>query len=287
MKYTIKDFQRQFGTDKACLEFIYRDKYPEGATCPICDRKDHYYPIQGRKSYSCACGHQISPTVGTIFHKSPTLLKSWFFAMFLMMTSKNGVSAKELERQLGVTYKCAWRMAHQIRQLMKEDRLTLCGMVEVDETFVGGKSHTGISGVHDKTPVMGMLERKGNIVAKVVSDVTSETLLPHLVKHVVPQSTIMTDEWRAYRRSIYRDFKHESINHKKGEYVRAHVHTNSIEGFWSQLKRSIHGTYHSVSRKHLQKYVNEFAYRYNRRKSETPMFLHALEGVASLRDAAV
>lgn len=287
MKYTVKDFSKQFKTDADCLEFIYRKRHPEGALCPSCQRKDMFYPNAGRKSYSCACGFQISPTVGTIFHKSCTPLKSWFFAIFLMMTSKNGVAAKELQRQLGVTYKTAWRMAHQIRQLLKEGPLALSGVVEADETFIGGyrKHKKGVPS--NKTPVFGMVERGGKIVAKVVPDVSAQSLLPQLEQHVVPQSKLITDEWHPYRRSVHRDFKHETVNHRKGEWVRAHVHTNSIEGFWSQLKRSIHGTFHSVSPQHLQKYVNEFSYRYNRRKSETPMFLHLISDVAAQHGPAV
>lgn len=286
MKYTIKDFNKQFKTDVDCLEYIYRDKYPDGATCAQCSRKDQFYPLEGRRSYSCACGHHISPTVGTIFHKSPTSLRLWFTAIFLMMTSKNGVSAKELERHLGVTYKCAWRISHQIRQLLKEDNLTLQGTIEADETFIGGK-RPGDQSKRDKTPILGVVERGGSVVAKVVENVSARTLLPIIVEKVIPQSTIYTDEWKPYRRLIHRDFKHESVNHNKGEYVRVLVHTNSIEGFWSQLKRSIHGTFHSVSREHLQKYVNEFSYRYNRRKSGKAMFLHALDGVGALHESAV
>jgi transposase len=287
MKYAIKDFHKQFRNEGDCLEMIYRNKHPEGATCIKCARKDSFYAIEGRRSYSCVCGHQISPTAGTIFHKSPTSLKSWFTAIFLMMASKNGVSAKELERQLGVTYKCAWRMAHQIRQLLKEEGLTLQGTVEADETYIGGVKKGCGRGPVGKTPVFGILERSGSVVAKAVEDASAKSLLPVLEKHVMPQSTIMTDEWPAYQRSIHRDFKHQTVNHRKGEWVRANVHTNSIEGFWSQLKRSIHGTFHHVSRKHLQKYVNEFAYRYNRRKTGIPMFLHALEAVSAKHVAAV
>jgi transposase len=286
MKYTIKDFNKQFKSDSACLEYIYQQRYPEGATCPQCSKKGHFHAVEGRRSYACMCGEQIYPTVGTIFHKSPTSLKTWFFAMFLMTCSKNGVSAKELERQLGVTYKCAWRMAHQIRQLLKEENMALQGMVEADETFIGGRRKDGQDKKH-RTPVLGMLERQGNVVAKVVKDVSGNSILPQLEKHIVPQSTIITDEWHPYRRSVHRDFKHESVCHKRKEWVRGIFHTNSIEGFWSQLKRSINGTFHHVSRKHLQKYVSEFSYRYNRRKSETPMFLHLVSDVAAQHASAV
>jgi transposase-like protein/Zn ribbon nucleic-acid-binding protein len=285
-KYTVKNFHQQFKTDADCLEFIYRSKYPEGASCPACNRKDQFYALKGRRSYSCACGHQISPTVGTIFHKSPTSLKSWFTAMFLMMTSKNGVAAKELERQLGVTYKCAWRMAHQIRQLLKEDVAQLKGIVEADETYIGGRQKMK-SRNSNKTPIIGVLERDGKVIAHAVKSAGKRTILGNIFKNVDYRAMVMTDEYVCYQRLSKAGYSHQTVAHAAHEWTRGIVHTNTIEGFWSQLKRSIHGTFHSVSRKHLQKYVNEFAYRYNRRKSGTPMFLHALEGVAALHDAAV
>ncbi len=211
MRYTIREFHKQFKSDKECLAYIYQQRYPKGATCPKCRKKGHFYPVEKRRAYACECGHQIYPTAGTIFHKSPTSLKSWFFAMFLMTASKNGVSAKELERHLGVTYKCAWRMAHQIRQLLKEPGLSLKGTVEADETFIGGKSKGTGSGNHDKTPVMGMVERKGSVVAKVIPNTTAQTLLPNLSEHVMPQSLVITDEWKGYRRVRHQDFIHETV----------------------------------------------------------------------------
>jgi transposase-like protein len=287
-KYTIKKFNGQFRNDAACLEYIYQQRYPEGATCWQCGKKGHFHAVEGRRSYACMCGIQIYPTEGTIFHKSPTSLKTWFFAMFLMTASKNGVSAKELERQLGVTYKCAWRMAHQIRQLLKEDGVELQGTIEADETYIGGRRiGAGLGSKEGKTPVAGIVERGGSVVAQVVNSTSAQDLLPTLEKHVMPQSLVITDEWKAYRRVKHLDFKHETVHHKSKEYVRGIFHTNSIEGFWSQLKRSINGTFHHVSRKHLQKYVSEFSYRYNRRKSETPMFLHLVADVAAQHASAV
>jgi transposase len=286
MKYTIKDFNKQFKTDAACLEYIFQQRFPEGVTCEKCGVKDHFYPVVSRRSYACQCGFQLYPTVGTIFHKSTTSLKTWFFAMFLMTASKNGVSAKELERQLGVTYKCAWRMAHQIRQLLNEETPMLKGTVEADETWIGGK-HKFDKRFSSKTPVVGLLERGGDVVAKVVPVVNSFTLIPNIKENVEGGSTLMTDELRAYKVIPKRQYKHYVVKHSAKEYVKGMCHTNSLEGFWSQLKRSINGTFHSVSRKHLQKYVNEFAYRYNRRKSETPMFLHLAASVAEQHGSAV
>jgi transposase-like protein len=139
-RYTVKDFNRDFETDEACLDFIFKMRYPGGATCK-CGANNKFYRIKKRKCYCCSdCGYQISPTAGTIFHKSETPLKSWLFAMFLISNSKNGVSAMELQRQLGVTYKTAWRMNHQIRKLMAGNKGKLMGIVEADETFIGGLS---------------------------------------------------------------------------------------------------------------------------------------------------
>ncbi|MFH1067235.1 MAG: IS1595 family transposase [bacterium] len=281
-KYTIKDFQKHFRNDDDCLEYIFKARFPH---------LKGYYKVVGRRSYADKDGKQIYPTAGMIFHKSPTSLKSWFFAILLMSQSKNGVSAKELERQLGVTYKCAWRMGHQIRKLMQSGDGMLSGIVEADETFVGGlsknmhkdKRKAAIKGTGgaSKTPIIGVMERGGSVIAKTVTHVRGETVIPNVVNNVKKGSTVMTDELPSYRWLPSFGFKHESVNHGVKEYVRANVHTNSIEGFWSQLKRSINGTFHHVSRKHLQAYVDEFAFRYNRRKSETPMFSHLLSQFAS------
>jgi transposase len=291
-RYTIKEFHAQFTDDRACLDFIFKTRWPDGGKCK-CGKTDCFYPVNGRRTYACSwCGTQISPTAGTIFHKSETSLKSWFFAMFLMSSSKNGVAAKELERQLGVTYKCAHRMGHKIRQLMQGDGEMMSGIIEADETFIGGLSKnmhkgkrkvTGTGGV-GKTPVAGVLERGGKIQAKAVSDVTSQTLLPNILANVEKGSTVCTDEWCSYNPLRKSGFKHVRVSHGAKEYVRGNAHTNSIEGFWSQLKRSINGTFHHVSKQHLQKYVNEFVYRYNLRGSEQPIF-HDLSGRAAEQHA--
>jgi transposase len=286
MKYTIRDFQEQFKTDADCLSYVFAMRYPDGGKCE-CGRVGYFRPVAGRKSYACACGRQISPLEGTIFHKSPTSLKLWFHAIFLMSTGKNGVAAKELERQLGVTYKCAWRMAHQIRKLMNQGTGNLAGVVEADETFVGGRRRV-IAGqtrpqgrnASSKTPVIGVVERGGEIRAQVSVGTRSSDVMPLIVNNVAAGSTVCTDEWNAYNYLSKYGFNHETVEHGDKEYVRGRVHTNTIEGFWSQLKRSINGTFHHVSGKHLQKYVDEFCYRYNRRKSGLPMAQHLLGSVS-------
>jgi transposase-like protein len=186
-----------------------------------------------------------------------------------MSTSRNGVAAKELERQLGVTYKTAWRMAHEIRKLMTDGSPKFTGTVEADETYVGGKrAGKRGRGAAGKTPVVGIAERRGGVKAKVVDNVTTDSVIGHIRKNVEPASKVISDELPVYNYVAPLGYSHEQVNHGQREYVRGRVHTNTIDGFWSQLKRSIDGTHHHVSRKHLQKYVDEFTFRYSNRYVE-------------------
>ena len=298
VKYTVKDFNEQFKTDADCLQYLFDQRFPNGGTCEKCTKSDCFHPMTGRRQYACAwCGFQIAPTAGTIFHKSPTSLKTWFHAMFLMTASRNGVSAMELMRQTGVTYKTAWRMNHQIRQLMNESPELLSGIVEADETYIGGKienkhaskkngSPRGRS-TKGKTPVIGVVERGGDVVAKVSARVDGKTLTKNIAKNVALGSTVMTDEFSAYRPLKVIGFDHQTINHQQDEYVRGNIHTQSIDSFWAQLKRSINGTFHHVSEQHLQKYLHEFVYRHNHRHSEQPMFCRLVATAGEQRDSAV
>ncbi len=270
-KYTITDFKKDFPDDKSCLAYIFNKRYPKGLECPKCQKKE-FYPVVGRRSYACSCGYQIYPTEGTIFHKSPTPLTFWFHAIFLMSQSKNGVAAKELERQLGVTYKCAWRIAKQIRLLMKGDGEILSGIVEADETYIGGKRKGKRGrGAAGKTAVFGIAQRGGDIRTTVVPDVKRKTLMPMIQASVEEGATVSTDELPSYNKVASSGFQHGTVNHGKGQYVRGMFHTNTIEGFWSQLKRSLNGTYHSVSRKHLSSYLDEFSFRYDHRADTAPL----------------
>lgn len=264
--YNFKDFERDFPDDSACLEFIYRTRWPDGKSCE-CGNSDCFHRITDRRAFSCAwCGSQVYPTAGTIFHKSETSLKSWFFAIFLMSKSKNGVAAKELQRQLGVTYKTAHRMGHKIREIMRNTSAPFSGVVEADETYIGGKRPGKRGrGAEGKTPVIAVVERRGGVIAKVVDNVTTANVIGHIRKNVTPGTSICSDELAAYNYTTRLGYKHFRVNHGRGEYVRKNIHTNTIEGFWSQVKRSIDGTYHSVSRQHLTSYINEFSYRYNHR----------------------
>lgn len=282
MKYTITKFHKDFLDDDACLAYLFQQRYGKNCRCPNC-QKTGFYRVNGRKCYACAwCGHQIHPLADTIFHKSSTKLTDWFYAIFLMSQSKNGVAAKEIERHLGVTYKTAWRMQKQIRTLMKQDGDPLNGTVEVDETYIGGKQ-PGKRGrrAAGKTAVLGMVQRKGRVKATIIPNVKARTLLPMVAKAIQTGTTVYTDEMAAYRWLQRMGYSHGHVSHGTKVYVRGIIHTNTIEGFWPQLKRSIHGTYHSVSRKHLQSYVDEFAFRYSNRVSEIPLFLLLLRRLIS------
>lgn len=270
MKYTIKDLRDDFPDDDACLDYIFKKKYP--------DKVDDYYRVSGRKCYANSAGEQIHPLSGTIFERSSTSLTLWFHAIFLFATSKNGVSAKELERQLGVTYKCAWRMAKKIRELMEDDGDLLSGTVEVDETYTGGKDKMD-DGRANKSAVMGMVEREGKVRAKHVPDRKTHTVLNTIKENVSKDAVVMSDEYSAYKKLPHLGYTSKRVKHGKKNWVYGDTHTNSIEGFWSQFKRSVKGTYHSISKKHLQSYLDEFAFRYSHRHSAVPLFELLLERV--------
>jgi len=280
MKYTILDFNKQFPDEVACLDEMFNRRFGALKVCPKCEKDTTFYRSKSRKVYACQfCGHQLSPLADTIFHKSSTPLKLWFHAIFLFSTSKNGVSAKELERQLGVTYKCAWRMAKQIRTLMEQGDDLLGGTVEVDETYVGGRRKgTAGRGAKGKTSIVGLVERGGNIKAFKTENVNSTTLTGLVYNHIEREAKVMTDEFGGYH-YVKLHNSHETVAHGKKQYVRGNVHTNTIEGFWSQLKRSVRGTYVHVSKQHMQSYINEFAWRYNQRNATTPLFLQLLQRI--------
>jgi transposase-like protein len=284
-EYSLMEFMAEYPDDDACLEALWRRRYsPDGrhAYCPECDTERvfrRYHTAQQRQSWSCTgCGHHLHPTAGTIFHKSSTSLHLWFYAMYLMASTRCGISAKQLERELGVTYKTAWRMAKLIRsELMEEDDTPMSGEVEADETYIGGKRKGDprgrpAPGKTHKVAVFGVVERGGRVAAVTVPNVRKASLLPHLTQRVLPNTTIFTDELRSYNGLDKVGYRHRRIHHATRVYVSGDVHTNTIEGFWSLVKRGLDGVYHSVSAKHLQGYLNEYVWRYNRRKAPGSMF---------------
>jgi transposase len=267
MKFTIKHFSERFPDDDSCLDYMFEQAYGSMPACPKCDIVEpSYYRVRNRKCYECKdCGNQLHPLANTIFHKSSTSLRDWFYVIYLFSVAKNGVSAKEIERHLGVTYKTAWRIAKQVRALMLQGTSPLSGIVETDETYIGGKQRGKDVSVQDKAVVFGIVERGGNVKVEHVRSAGARVLLPRLQTNIAPGTTVYSDQAQVYR-SLHRvGYYHDSVNHSAGEYGRGIVHTNTIEGFWGQLKRSIDGTYHCVSRKYLQLYLNEFVYRYNHR----------------------
>lgn len=288
-KYTFKQFQAQYPDDDACLLSILKRRYAQEDVCPHCGVVGKLSRIEGRRAFACKEGCHIYPCAGTVFEKSSTSLTLWFHAMYLMTSTRNGVSAKELERQLGVTYKCAWRIGHQLRELMAARDTTnnpgpLTGHIEVDETFVGGKIKGKGRGkgayMQNKTTVFGMVERDGVLRGQVVPNEQKQTLLPIIQANVAPNSTISSDTHKSYRHLGKLGYKHEAVNHGIEEWVRGNCHTNTIEGFWSHLKRGISSTHVSVSSQHLNKYVGEFAFRYNNRKEPASMFQRMLAQIS-------
>ena len=278
MKQTnVRQFFQQFPTDEACLEHLFNVRFGQGHTCPKCDREAKWYRLASEQAYSCQwCGHHIHPMVGSIFEKSRTPLQLWFYAIFLFTTSRHGVSGKELQRQLGVTYKTAHRMGTLIRKHMAEvdGEAPLGGagkVVEVDETYVGGKVK-GMDWRKNKTVVMGMAERDGDVMFKVIEDNKRESVMPQITQNIIEGSEIHTDELRSYNNARMAPYTHKTVNHSKGEYAKKDgTTTNSIENFFGHLKRSIAGTHISVSPKYLESYFKEFEYRFNRRTTPEVM----------------
>jgi transposase len=270
MRYTFAQFKAQYPDDDTCLDAVFQNRYGGLQCCPKCGVVNaRFYRVKKRQSYACEwCGHQLYPLADTIFRKTTTPLWNWFYAIYLFSVSKNGVSAKELERMLGVTYKTAWRMAKQIRLLMEQDGEKLGGggsVVEADETYVGSPYHGDpYKAYARKKPVMGLVERGGQARA-VVTDWASATRAKAFVRgSLATGAELHTDESSIYRWAKG-EYSHSTVNHTKKQYVAGSVTTNTIEGFWGNWKSAMMGTYRGVSPKYLQSYVNEFVFRYNYR----------------------
>ena len=284
----LRQFQAQFPTEESCLDHLMRIRFGERHDCAKCGKNARYYRVSTRKVYSCEhCGYQIAPMAGTPFERTRTPLRDWFFVMFLFTTSRNGVAAKEVERQLGVTYKTAWRMCHEIRKYMA----TVDGdgpiggfmrTVEIDETWIGGRAKgKGPGYTGNKGAVFGMLQRRGELIAKVVPDRRAKTLTVEIVANVRPHTEIHSDDFSGYDKlGTMNGYWHHRVNHSAGEYVSGRVSVNGLEGFWAQLKRGINGTHIHVSPKHLQKYLGEFEFRHNRRDRPQAMLAELMVSFA-------
>lgn len=277
---TLRDFFKHFPDDESCLTHLFNVRFGQGHTCPSCERPSNWYRIKAERAYSCQwCGYHLHPTVGTPFALTRTPLQLWFFAIFMFTTTRNGVAAKRVQRELGVTYKTAWRMCDLIRKHMAnvDGDAPLGGLgkiVEIDETLVGGSKRKGRRMSRSgKATVMGMLERDGAVLTAVVPNNRKHNLLPQITEHVESGSIIHTDELASYKSIPALGFEHHTVSHLSGRYVGpTGGHVQGIENFWGQLKRSINGTYIHVSPKHLWKYAKEAEYRFNRRTHPELMF---------------
>lgn len=275
----VRQFFQKFPSDEACLAHLFETRFGQGHACPKCEREAKWYPLASEKAFSCQwCGHHIHPMVDTIFEKSRTPLQLWFYAMFLFTTTRHGVSGKELQRQLGVTYKTAWRMAALIREHMAAiDGETPLGgegqVVEVDEAYVGGyKKGGGGRRMDNKTVVFGMVQRDGEAMVKVVPNAQKRTLQDIIKKNVAPGTTIHADDWVAYDGLESEGYDLHRVTKHNGHYVGPNGETvNAVENFWRHLKCSITGTHNNVSRKYLERYAKEFEYRFNRRMTPETM----------------
>lgn len=291
---TLQQAIRYFSDDLLCINFVASLRWENGlAVCPRCESDETSF-LKTRKIWKCkGCKKQFSVKLGTIFEDSPIGLDKWLAAMWLIANAKNGISSYEIHRGIGITQKSAWFVLHRIRVAMQSGSLEkLSGEIEVDETYVGGaaknmhaskrKRVVKARGMSHRTAVMGMLQRKGNVKAKVVAWTDRPTLQGAIRENVESGSTVLTDDHGAYRH-MSSEFTHEVINHAM-EYVRGNVHTNGIENFWSLLKRTIKGTYVSVGPEHLQKYVEEQTFRYNKRKgNDQDRFVSLVQSVSGKR----
>jgi transposase-like protein len=272
---------KRFPDDDTCLEHLMQVRYGRRFLCPKCTREATFYKRAKRPAYSCEfCGHDINPMVGTPFERTRTPLQKWFYALYLFTTTRHGVPAKELQRQLSVTYKTAWRMGHEIRKYIAQidGDPPLGGHVEADETYVGGRKKGGKRGrgASGKTVVFGMLERDGDIITRVVENVRRKTLEAHILENVASGTTVSTDELTSYAKLAKQGYRHGAVNHSADQWVDGIHHVNSLEGFWSRLKNSIRGTHIHVSGKHLPKYLGEFEYRFNMRHHPEMMLARLL-----------
>ena len=261
----------EFGTDDKCRGILEELRWPDGVCCPRCESKK-VSRIKKRDQFDCdECRYQFSVLSGTIFHDTHLALKKWFVAIYLIVESKKGISANQMKRTLGVSYKTAWYLCHRIRAAMTEmNPKPLEGTLEVDETYVGGKATGGGLGkgnyLKNKSIVAGIVERGGDVRLSKISKTDRRTLHAFIKGFAHPKTKlIITDEWQAYRGIADADTEHAVINHKRKEYVRGDIHTNTIDNVWSLLKRSVAGSYHKLSAKHLDAYLDELEWRFNNR----------------------
>lgn len=264
---TLTELNNLFSTDEQCREFLVRLRWPNGIECPKCRAKTISRLFTQRKFECSKCGYQFSVTTGTIFHDSHLPLEKWFLATLLMIESRKGISANQVKRMIGVSYKTAWYLCHRIRKAMEEtNQRKLDGTVEVDETYIGGRyDKRRKRGPWEKQAVMGMIERDGKFEAQTIPTPSARTLVGIIRERVEPSATVFTDDYAAYTSVKKSHKRHNTVNHTAEEWVRGEVHTNNIESAWSLFNRSIVGAFHKISTKHMDAYLNEFEWRFNNR----------------------
>jgi transposase-like protein len=268
---------KKFPTQQDCLKHLELVRWNNIPKCPYC-KSENQTPLKNTSRYHCNnCNTSYSVTVDTIFHKTKADLQKWFLAITLVLNAKKGISARQLARDIEVTKDTAWYMLMRIRRAFKEYGELLEGIIEVDETYVGGKNKNRHNdkktkggqgrGGEDKTAVFGMLQRDGKVKAAKVNDVSGKTLKGAINANVKKGSQIMSDEWKAYN-GLSLLYGHDIVKHSMGEYVNGAIHTNTLEGFWSLLKRGVIGQFHYVTPTYLNKYIDEFCFRYNNRANK-------------------
>jgi transposase len=306
--YSLHEFLRDFPTDEACLEYLWRERHSTDGThahCPKCDQErafKRYATAQQRQSWTCTgCGHHVHPTAGTIFAKSSRPLTDWFYVMYLVSSSRCGVAAKHVERELGCNYKTAWRMLNKVRaELMSQDDAPLSGEVEVDSAYVGGQLHEGersrlrAEGRSNQGPatkkrqiIFAAVERGGSMRAAVVGHsqaqmASTDAIRDTLHEFVLPSSMVFTDDWSGYNKFAKTGrYTFRRVQHSQRVYVSGNVHTNTVEGFFGHFKTDVRGTHHSVSARWLGSYLNEWVWKWNHRKDDRAMFHRLLRNAAA------
>ncbi len=296
---SLHDIDKSFRNEKACYDYLLKSRWPSEIGCPACGSVDPYH-LKDKKTFKCReCDKFFNALTGTIFENTKLPLIKWFKAIYMVTSHKKGISSIQLGKDLGFTQKTGWFVLGRIRELVQEKApIMLEGTVEVDESYFGGKdsnkhqsyrakkarnTHTGRS-LNSKTVVLGAVERKGKVVTRISPSVKSKPIQDFISTHIAKGSNMVSDDFNVYRTLSKKGYNHEYVNHSAREYVRGFAHTNTIEGYWSIMKRGVYGIYHQVSPKHLHRYCNEFAFRYNTRElAEAERFHYVIKRLDKTR----